>query len=265
MIFPRISGLVGHDISLEMQFYLRGVQAEPYCIRRIDIYRSSIADENKVAEIIIADCGSSSYPSPLTQLISSTGGTAIDGAYTYIWSIPSGSTAPEIYYDVWRYIGNDPAHTTSPTDDDIIDESLWEYNCGKFWVYPSDWYADDLLETVKYDFEPLDERFRKNEIRSLEVSVIPLPLYDYNYNKTTKIIPHLYPKITILTIHNELIVENQPMEIGLISGSYYDSPFVFRYLLNLQNYYIGTYKYRISITLPNGETIISKDMYFSVN
>lgn len=269
MLFPRISGIVGHDISLEMQFFLNGVKADPYCIKRIDIYRASVATENKIAEILISDCGSSSYPSPLTRFANPTasGGGLIAGAYTYLWTVPRGLQVPDKYYDVWRYIGTDPEETTSVSDDDESDEDQWQYNCGEFWLYPSSWYADDLLENLTYDFEPVSLNFRKGEYRPIEVGIIPTPLYNYNYNLSMKIIPHLSPTISIWTLNNEAIVEDAPMEIGLREGYYYDHPFVLRYNLDLSDstFHIATYKYRVKVVLPNGNTIVSTDKFFTVN
>ena len=166
MADPRISGRTGGTIALNVTSYRNGVPSDPYAIRRIDIYNNSEKDENLVASAVIADPGSA-YPAPLSN--------PSVGVYTFLFDVPADFEAPGAYVDVWRFIGTDPG-----TNGDITDESIWHAQCNKFWIFPDGFYLDDGLVIPRFAFESLDRTFKKPEIRTLEVGLMPLPLYDFD-------------------------------------------------------------------------------------
>ena len=182
---------------------------------------------------------------------------------------------------MWRFIGSDPGGT-----DEDDDESTWISQCNRFWVYPDGWYLDDELVTIRIGFEALDKHFRKPEVRNLEVGLVPLPMYDFDYNRVIPLIPQLQAYIHIETENGEVIVggtaetdcdgnacvgsdgevEIQGIaRIGLRQGSYRTSPYVVQYRIDTNQFLIGTYKYKIILVLPNSETRVSDWMRFDVS
>jgi hypothetical protein len=279
--YNRISGRVGNIVNLDTVFYHNGVPEDPYAIRRIDIYKTAVKDENLEAQVIIPPPDDPNYPVPIERMTAADG-SILAGHFSLPFEVPTDFVAPEIYFDVWRFLGSDPGGTIGVDEDD---ESLWISQCNRFWVYPDGWYIDDELVTIRIGFEALDKHFRKPEIRNLEVGLVPLPLYDFDYNRIIPLIPQLQARIHIETENGEVIVgspatgcDGQPCpadgsegdntegiaRIGLRQGSYRTNPFVVQYLIDTNQFLIGTYKYRIILTLPNGETRVSDDMRFDV-
>jgi hypothetical protein len=278
--YNRISGRVNNIVNLDTIFYHNGVAEDPYAIRRIDIYKGSVKDENLEAQVIMPPPDDSSYPYPVVKI--SEGGEYLDGHFSLPFLVPNDFVAPEIYFDVWRFLGSDPGGTIGVDEDD---ESLWISQCNRFWVYPDGWYLDDELVTIRLGFEALDKHFRKPEIRNLEVGIVPLPLYDFDYNRVTPLIPQIQAFVHIETEAGEVIVggsattgcdgepcagsEDPTIEgaarIGLRQGSYRTNPYVVQYRIDTSQFLIGTYKYRVILVLPNGHTIVSDDMRFDVS
>ena len=94
---------------------------------------------------------------------------------------------------------------------------------------------------------------------------MPMPLYDFNYNLVAPIIPLMTGTITIKTMNNEIMVRDGAMTMGLRQGSYRTNPFVLRYSLDTMDFLIGTYKYRITVTLPDGTTRTSGDFILTIS
>lgn len=255
MAYTRIAGRRGNDIQLDVTFYNGGISYDPFYIYKVEIYKSKVADENLIDTLVIDE---DSYPSPALDEDGSSG-----GHYSLIWSVPDTLQVPNVYYDVWYYWGDDPRGSTGDDLSNYEDQLLT--SCNRFWLYQDQWYVDDNLQTVRLSFEPLDIKFRKGEVRPLEVGIMPLPLYDYNFNLVTPIIPYLQPTIDINTHNCEPIIEDASCLMKLRQGSYRSNPFVISYLLDTSNFYIGSYIYRIKVPLPNGSIIMSKDFSFSIS
>jgi hypothetical protein len=245
----RLSGVIGSVVTLDVSFYKNGVLTDPWAIRQIDIYKSSTTEQNRELTILVPEPASSDYPYPVVK--DSTGMFHLD------LTVPS-DFAQDAYFDMWRFIAEDPG-----TDADLTDEDLWLSKCNRFWLYENSWYVDDGLETIRFAFEPLDIKFKQPEKRYIEIGLMPLPLYDYNYNLIIPQIPNFSATIDIYTTNCELLT-HQPMSIGLRQGTYRSNPFVLKYLLDTSVYIIGTYKYRVTVDLPNGETRVSDDMYLEI-
>jgi hypothetical protein len=285
MANPRISARKGAVVRLNASFYQNGVLADPFAIRRINIYRGSKSTENLVVQIPLPSPGGGNYPSPVEQEQDSSG--PLVGRYFYDFLVPDDFTAPSIYIDEWEFIGDhlivgadgtvDEVDITDVTGDDdsapffqgndadINDEQLWDSQCNRFWVFPSnDWYVDDGLIAARFGFEPLDRHFSKPEIRPLEIGIMPLPRYDFDYNRVAPLIPRLISTIDIETLNSELIYEAQPCTMAIRQGSFRTNPFVVRYLLDTSTFLMGTYRYRITVRLPNGETRVSPNLVFTI-
>ena len=276
---PRISGRTGHVVDLRTTFYQNGVPTDPFLIRRVDIYQSCEKPENLVASIPI-DPGSG-YPSPLLREASGTVGACgtepppgvLPGVFILPFLIPEDFRAPQVYVDVWRFLGADPGSAGIGTDPDLIygnqdpleDDALWISQSNKFYVFPDSFFGDDGLVVPRLGFEALDKVFYKPEVRTLEVGIMPLPLYDFDYNRVAPIIPHLQAFITIETDNAEVLVNNAPCRIGIRQGSYRANPFTVQYTLNTNNFLIGTYQYRINVMLPNGETRVSAPFRLTIS
>ena len=255
---PRISSYTGGTVDLNVTFYRNGVPADPYAIRRIDIYEGSEKPENLVAQIPIVDLDDPLYPSPLVRTSDGSGGF-LPGVFTLPLEIPTTFNAPSVYLDVWRFVGTDPG-----TGGDLDDETLWLSQCNKFWVFQDGFYLDDGLVVPRFAFEAIDKTFRKPELRSLEVGLMPLPLYDFDYNRIAPIIPQLRALITITTENCEILVDSALCRIGVRQGSYRTNPFVVQYQLDTSAFLVGTYVYRITLMLPNGETRVSDDLRMTI-
>ena len=296
MPFPRISARKGQVVDLCSTFYRGGVPTDPYAIRKVSIYRNAVLPHNLLETIHVVDPWDPLYPAPLTvatQTIPAgycgTGpetGAIIPGDYCLPYTVPCDAVAPDAYFDVWSYYPDNPCDVldltgedgTAPpgcTDVGGVTESLDldspEYQCllvcqcNRFWVYPDNWFASDGLQTVRFGFEPLDMKFRKPEVRPLEIGLMPLPLYDYNFNLVTPLIPFLTASISVETQHRELLVNSEPLSIGLRQGSYRTNPFVLKWNLDTSRFLIGTYRYRVTIYLPDGSTRASQDFIFTIS
>jgi hypothetical protein len=185
---------------------------------------------------------------------------------------------PDVYYDVWSFLPTNPcdleefAGTSTVCEDghypDLDADALAGLMlklCSRFWVYPDGWNLQDNLSSIRLGFEPLDQRFSHPEIRPLEVGIMPLPLYQYDYNLVAPILPYLTGTITIETLHREVLVQNAPLEIGLRQGLYRSNPYVLRYLLDTSSFLIGTYRYRVTVMLPDGTKRTSRDFIFTIS
>ena len=280
--YPRISARRGQIVDLNVDFLHSGVLSDPYAIRHVEIYKTQVVPHNLVATIPIVTSDDQLYPSPLvreyesaelgdccTEPESST--VPIAGKYHLPYVIPTDFSVPDVYFDVWYYFATNPCdddYSTSGTDCDIDDPQYDAYLlkcCHRFWIYPDEWMCDDQLQTIRFGFEPLDQKFHQPEYRPLEVGLMPLPLYDYNYNLVNPIIPFIQPTISVETQFNELLVDNDPCRIGIRQGSYRSNPWVIQYDLDTTKFLKGTYRYYITLKLPNGSTRVSRKFIFTVS
>jgi len=267
---PRISGRVGQPIKLNVDFYNNGQLVDPYAVRYVEIYKSQVLPHNLVTVIPFSDIGSG-YPLPAYKETATDGTTEveIDGKFYLPFTIPDNYTAPELYYDVWYYFAENPCADPTEVTSCDIDSADYEDQllkcCHRFWVYPDEWFCNDGLQTVRFAFEPLDQKFHTPEARPLEIGLMPLPLYDYNHNLVTPIIPFLNPTITIETQNCEVLQVNAPCEIGLRQGSYRSNPWVVKYNLDTTEFLKGTYRYQITLNLPDGSTRVSKKFIFTIS
>lgn len=278
---PRTSARTGGVVDLNVTFYRDGVPTDPFKIRHIDIYEGSEKPENLVAQIPIDPA--SGYPSPLIQETDSTG-TPIPGFFILPFTVPTTFRAPQAYVDVWRFLADDPGSVglgTEPAeideiddDDDDIDEDdselepeiplNWSSVSNKFFVFQDSFYGDDGLVVPRLGFEAMDKLFRKPEVRTLEVGMMPLPLYDFDFNRIAPLIPRLRATITIETDACEILVKDSPCRIGVRQGTYRANPFTVQYTLDTNAFLVGTYQYRITLYLPNGETRVSDPFRMSI-
>lgn len=266
---PRISARRGQVVDLNVEFMHNGVLTDPYAIRYVEIYKTQVLPHNLVSLIPIVDPDSELYPAPLCRdyvdssgevdTSSDTSAIVVDGSFHLPYSVPDDAAVPDIYFDVWYYFASDPCGGSGTCDlsDSTYESSLLKC-CHRFWVYPENWFCDDKLQTIRFGFEPLDQRFHQPEVRPLEVGLMPLPLYDYNFNLVSPIIPYLSPTITVVTQRCELLIEDAPCRIGIRQGSYRTNPFVIQYDLDTSLFLKGTYQYYITLTLPNGSTRVSR-------
>ena len=283
MALPRISGIRGEEVELDVTFLQGGIPTDPFAIRRIEIFRGSVSPENIVGAVDFVDPDDPSYPSPAVRLSEPAEAITSDcpspcdpaegadptsgsfGRFAYNWLIPEASVATDVYFDVWFFHVNDPRDGSNPTDDLSAFDDQLQSQCCRFWVYPSNMSVDCNLQTLRFGFEALDIKFKKPECRPLEVGIMPLPLYDNNFNLNQTILPTLIPRFTIKTQHGEVVVDDQPGTMKLRQGSYRSNPFVASIKLNTCNLFVGTYEYRVTIELPDGSTRTSDDMIFTVS
>lgn len=258
--YPRISGRLGQTVNLDMYFFQGGIAAYPHALRRVDIYESSVQEANLVAQINFPYPDDINYPLPARTIANPSGSGDIIGAYTVDFDIPA-DFDEGLYFDVWRYVGAD----LGTTDSDYDDETIWLYNCGKFWAYQNQWFADDGLMTPRVSFDALDTFFRKEELRTLEVGMMPMPLYDYDHNFIAPLLAAATATISIETYNCELIVDAAPMKIGIRQGSYRTNPWVLQYVMQPNTFFVGSYKYRVTLTFPNGQTRISENIAFEIS
>lgn len=265
--FPRISARSGKVVDLDVSFYNNGVPTDPYAVRYVEIYKTSVAPHNLVATIPFLDPDDELYPSPAQ--IETLGSDVVAGRYHLPFSVPADFTVPDVYYDLWYYLPTYPCSeetditTTGGCNLDDYEDQLLKC-CHRFWIYPDEWFCGDCLQTIRFGFEPLDQRFHKPEVRPLEVGLMPLPLYDYNASLVNPIIPFLRPTITIETNKCEILVQDADACIGIRQGSYRTNPWVVRYTLDTSGFLKGTYKYQITLNLPNGESRVSQSFNFSI-
>lgn len=278
--YPRISARRGQVVDLNIDFYHAGVLTDPYAIRKVEIYKTQVLPHNLLTTISIADLNSN-YPSPILREYEdaplgecctepTADLVAIPGKYHLPFAIPADFPVPDVYYDVWYYHATNPCGeygTEEATGCDIDDTSysaLLLRCCKNFWVYPDEWACSNNLQTIRFGFEPLDQKFYQPEHRPLEIGLMPLPLYDYNYNLVTPMIPFLQPTISIETQYNELLVDQDPCRIGLRQGSYRSNPWVIQYDIDTTKFLKGTYRYFINLKLPTGGSRASRKFIFSV-
>lgn len=249
---PRVAGRLGTQVALNMQFNRNAVPDVPFAVRRIDIYRGSIRRPNLVAQIPVELPGSTNYPAPLVADLNSP------GSFTAVFDAPDTLVPGDVYFDVWNFIGDDPGGTA-----DLDDESLWIAQSGRFYLFDDVWITDDYLSTLKIDFDPLDKILRRGEIRTIELAIFPLPIYEHDWNKLIPLIPQLEPTITIKTDYDELLVQDAPCKIGVRQGANRNSPYVVQCQIDTRGLLRGTYKYFIKTRLGD-QTIVSDYYYFTV-
>lgn len=277
--YPRISARRGQVVDLNVDFLRNGTLTDPYAIRYIEIYRTQVAAANLVATIPVLDPEDELYPAPVLQELEDTelgdccteptaSTVAITGKFHLPYQIPTEFQVPDVYFDLWYYFADNPCEdgtgTACDLDSDDFESKLLRC-CHRFWVYPEDWYCDDRLQSIRFAFEPLDQNFNAPEIRPLEVGIIPMPLYDYNYNLVTSMIPYLNATITIETRHKELLVDNSACDIAIRQGSYRSHPWVVRYMVDTSMFLKGTYQYYITLSLPDGSTRVSRKFNMTVS
>lgn len=269
-MYKRISARRGQVVDLNVDFLRNGALEDPYAIRHIEIYKTNVAPHNLVAVVPVVEPTDPTYPSPLykdTETEEYVCGTdasesSIAGRYHLLYSIPDDFSVPDVYFDVWRYFPTNPCVDTGC---DLDDADGLVGCCHRFWVYPDDWFCDDGLQTIRFGFEPLDQKFHYPEVRPLEIGLMPLPLYDYNFNLVNPVIPFLRPDITIETRNCELLVDHDPAEIGIRHGSYRSNPFVVKYQLDTSLFLKGTYNYFITLNLPDGSSRVSRKFIFTIS
>lgn len=250
-VYPRVAGRLNNIVNLNMKMLRNGIPTSPYAIRRIDIYRSSIRPGNIVASIAFPDPSNTIYPSPAVE--------DSEGEFSVPFLVPSNFVVDDVYFDVWHFISDDPA------TDGIDDENLWISQNGMFWVFEDVWLSDDDLLTKRLGFEPLDKKFRRGEVRKLEVALHPLPKYNYDFNHISPTIPQLSPTISISTPKPdcELLVKDASCQIGVRQGAHRNSPFVVQCLLDTRSLLRGTYEYVIKVNIGS-QTLMSPKFYFTV-
>lgn len=263
MPLPRISGRLGQTIDLNITFYRNGIPTDPFAIRRVSIYKSAVQPENLVAEFSITYPFEPEYPAPLSRESDSSG--ILPGVFHLYWDVPkTGIPVPDIFFDVWSFFEDDPdigpSGTVEATEGvtaekaDLDDESRWISCCNEFFLYPDGTFCDDGLTNIRLGFEAIDIKFYQPEVRTLEIGITPLPLYDYDYNKVAPLIPLFKPTLSLMTDNCELLIDRAPMRMGLRQGSYRSNPFVAQYRFDSNLVYKGSYKYQMVLQLPNGET-----------
>jgi hypothetical protein len=266
---PRISGRLGQLSQLNIDFYHNGQLADPFAIRRIDIYRAVIQPQNLFASIPLLSPTDPLYPAPVVR-------TDV-GQYYYPYPVPANAVAPEVYEDIWYYHPTDPAASgTASTPPyplpysgtyDILNDydNCLIANCHRFWVYPNNWYTDDRLMSIQFGFEPLRQRFHSGDYCDLDIGVMPLPLYDFDYNLVMPLIPWMTASIHVETRNAEILIQNEQMSVGLRQGTFRTNPFVLRWRLDARRFLIGTYRYRVTVYLPNGVIQASPWYIFSIS
>ena len=285
---PRISARRGSVVDLNIDFFKSGVLTDPYAIRHVEIYKTQVLPHNLVTTIPISELEDPIYPAPLCRDYQNSDGdevtssdsdaSLIVGRFHLPYAIPLDFLVPDIYFDVWYYFSENPCDddlsgtgtdfTTGPgtacnLNNPDFDTMLLKC-CHRFWIYPEEWFCDDRLQTVRFGFEPLDQRFNSPENRPLEIGLMPLPLYDYNFNLVTPIIPFLRPTISVQTQRHELLIDEELCRIGLRQGSYRSNPWVIQYDLDTTRFLKGTYQYWITLTLPDGSTRVSRRFIFVI-
>ena len=243
--YPRVAGRVGNIVKLNMKFMRNGVANDPFALRQVDIYRNSPSPANLAATLLFPDPSDVLYPSPASN--------PNPGEFIVPFLIPDSFVTNDIYFDVWRFVGIDNGAT------DLNNESNWISQGGIFWVFDDVWLSDDELRSKHIGFEPLDKKFRRGEVRKLEIAIHPLPIYDYEYNQLAPVIPQLNPTISIYTAHDELIISDAPCQMGVRQGAHRNSPFVVQCLIDTKTLLIGLYKYKIKVNL--GQDVIVSPTY----
>lgn len=273
MANPRISARRGQIVDLDVSFFRNGVLTDPFAIRRVDIFKTQVLPHNLVASLPFLDPDHTLYPSPATQVST--------GKFVLSFDVPNDFVVPDVYFDVWYYFADDPCEVTGGTGTgtgtstggtsglcDLDDESLQDQLlacCHRFWLYPDGWACGDDLCSMQFGFEPLNINFYKPEVKPLEISIMPLPLYDADFNRVSAVLPFITATISIETRSCELLVDSAPLSIGLRCGSFRTNPFVFKYMLTTNDFLRGTYRYQITLTLPDGTTRTSKFFILTIS
>lgn len=262
---PRISARRGQIVDLDTAFFRNGVLTDPFAIRRVDIFKTQVLPHNLVASLPFLNPDDPLYPSPATRLDV--------GKYVLSFSVPVDFEVPDVYFDVWSYFADNPCGVgtggTGGTGTGTGTSGLCDLDnpdlqnqilscCHRFWIYPDGWFCSDDLCSLQFGFEPLSIHFYKPEAKPLEISVMPLPLYDYDFTKNSSILPFLTATISIETRNCELLVDRAPMTMGIRQGSFRSNPFVFKYIVNSNDFLRGTYQYTVLLQLPDGTTRSSK-------
>lgn len=232
-----------------MSFYRNGKLTSPFAIRQIDIFRDSPRPGNLIASIPFVAPTDIGYPFPAVE--------TDPGEFQVLFDAPDNLVPCDIYFDVWSFIGSNPGSVG------VDDESLWITQSGMFWLYDDVWIIDDELQTKRLGFEPLDKKLRRGEVRTIEVAIHPLPIYDYDYNKLAPVIPQLRPTMDIRTARDELIVRDAPCTIGTRQGHHRNSPFVVKCPLDTRTFLRGMYRYNIKVNI-SGQQLISPPFSFTV-
>lgn len=266
MALPRINARLGNTVDLNITFFRDGVPTDPFAIRKVEVYKSAVQPENLVAEFPVLSPLDPNYPAPITKVVDSNNSPE-PGKFSLFWDIPdSGIVVPDIFFDVWYYIPVDPGIGTDSdglTHEELLDnEDYWQKCCNRFWIQQDGFHCDDGLETIRFGFEAMDLKFTQPEVRTLEVGLMPLPLYDFNYNLVAPLIPQLKAFFSLRTDNCETLIDNVPMRIGLRQGSYRSNPFVLQYTFDTTKVLRGSYQYQVVIQLPNGESRASP--YFGI-
>lgn len=263
-------------MSLQAQFLDNGIPADPWQLCSIKIYRECVCEENLITETIFPeatdyDRGLSNSPI-YNSLIrrcrqgESTGSCGTDfsdqytpGCFVFDLELCKELFSAGVYHDVWCFIGNESELNGCLTDPTSWTQSDCQCQCNTFYVQESEWFVDDGLKNIRLGFEPLDSRFQQPEIRTMEIGMMPLPLYDYDRQKLSSVIPCMSATITVYTQYGtcETIIDAEAMSIGLRQGSYRSNPYVLQYKLDTMRFIKGTYRYRVTVGLPNGETRVS--------
>jgi hypothetical protein len=247
--YSRINARLGSIVNLNMRMLRNGAPQTPYALREITIYRGSIRPGNVVATIPFPDPDGTTYPFPATEVA--------PGEFVVPFAVPEDFVPCDVYYDVWSFLGDDPG------TDGVDATNLWISQTGAFWVYDDVWISDDDLQTLRLGFDPLDKKLRRGELRTIEVGIHPLPLYDYNYNILTPIIPQLNPTITIHTTNCELIVADAPCKVGIRQGKHRNAPYVIQCLVDTRTLLRGTYSYTVKVNIED-RTLISPRFHFTI-
>ena len=79
------------------------------------------------------------------------------------------------------------------------------------------------------------------------------------------LIPFLEPTMTIWSDGNEIIHQEIPAEIKLRQGSFRSNPWVVSLMLDTCKFLKGTYRYRVSVGLPDGSSRVSGDFFFTIS
>lgn len=264
---PRISGRLGQPLDLNITFYRNGIPTDPFAIRQVAIYKSAVQPENLIAVFPITYPFDPNYPAPLSRESNGSSGFK-PGVFHLFWDVPKfGIPVPDIFFDVWSFIEDNPdagsggtvgnTEATAEEEQELNDESRWISCCNEFWLYPDGTFCDDGLTNIRLGFEAIDVKFNQPEVRTLEIGITPLPLYDFDYNKVAPIIPLLKPLFSLMTDNCELIIDKAPMKMGVRQGTYRSNPFVAQYRFDTNQVYKGSYKYQMILQLPNGESRVS--------
>jgi hypothetical protein len=274
MAYSRIAARLGQVVDLNVDFVHNGQLADPYAIYKVEIYKTQILPHNLVAVVPVLDPLDANYPAPVERVVAQADAgacgteaaeTELTGRYKLPYLVPNDFTAPDVYFDLWYFYPEDPCPLagvgTTGTECDLDDEALTPFLqkcCHRFWLYPDNWYCNDKLSSVRFGFEPLDQRFNLPEVRPLEIGIMPLPLYDFDYNLVMPMIPFLQPSITIETQHHEVLVNDAPCRIGIRQGQYRSNPYVIQYDVDTSTFLKGTYQYHVKLALPDGSTRVSR-------